>query len=104
MPRPAEAGGLAAEVAAEIAFYLAQAHRLRGADRARAAAFAESGRRGRLPAARPAGGWLPLLTGPERRHTLLWSLTDGFAWYRGSFVGSVAGLLDVPQFGSPPAA
>jgi D-alanine-D-alanine ligase len=36
--------------------------------------------------------------------TLLWCLTDGFAYYRGSFVSAVAGLLDVPQLGSPPAA
>ena len=52
----------------------------------------------------PPEEWLPLLTGPERRHTLLWSLTDGFARYRGSFVASLAGLLDVPLFGSTPAA
>jgi D-alanine-D-alanine ligase len=48
--------------------------------------------------------WLPLLTGPDRARTLLWCLTDGFAWYRGSFVSSLAALLDVPQFGSPPEA
>ena len=52
----------------------------------------------------PPEAWLTLLTGPDRRHTLVWCLTDGFAWYRGSFVSSVAALLDVPQFGSPPAA
>ena len=48
--------------------------------------------------------WLPLLTGPECLGTLVWCLTDGFAWYRGSFVSSLAALFDVPQFGSPPSA
>ena len=44
-----------------------------------------------------------MLTGCDRRQTLAWCLTDGFAWYRGSFVSSMTALLDVAQFGSPPA-
>ena len=99
-----EAGGLAADVAAEIAFYLAQATDFEALIAPVVAAFAERDVEVICRPLDPPEEWLPLLTGPERRHTLLWSLTDGFARYRGSFVASLAGLLDVPLFGSTPAA
>lgn len=96
--------GMALDTAAEIAFYLAQATDF-------AAMLPEV--RAALNAARieltwaaldDRDRWLPLaLVGPDSG-TLLWSLTDGFAWYRGSHVTSLAALLDLPQFGSPPAA
>ena len=35
---------------------------------------------------------------------LLWNLTDGFRYYRGSHLGSLAALIETPSFGSPPEA
>ena len=102
--RRLEAGGMAAEVAAEIAFYLAQATDFEALVEPVAAAFAGIGVEVVCRPLDPPEAWLKLLAGPERRRTLLWSLTDGFARYRGSFVSSVAGLLDVPLFGSTPEA
>jgi D-alanine-D-alanine ligase len=96
--------GVPAEVAAEIAFYLAQATDFAALAEPVAAAFAASGIEAVALPLDARAAWLPLLTGPDRQRTLVWCLTDGFAWYRGSFVSSLAALLDVPQFGSPPAA
>jgi D-alanine-D-alanine ligase-like ATP-grasp enzyme len=98
------ARGIAAEVAAEIAFYLAQATDFAALVEPVTAAFAAIGVEVACLPLDPPEAWLGLLTGPDRRHTLVWCLTDGFAWYRGSFVSSVAALVGVPQFGSPPAA
>jgi D-alanine-D-alanine ligase len=98
------ARGMPAEAAEEVAFYLAQATDFAAMADHVAAAFAPSGVEVACRPLDPPEAWLPLLTGPDRRHTLVWCLTDGFAWYRGSFVSSLAALLDVPQFGSPPAA
>jgi D-alanine-D-alanine ligase-like ATP-grasp enzyme len=96
--------GMPAETAAEVAFYLAQATDFAALVDPVAAAFAPLGVEVACRPLDPPEAWLPLLTGPDRRHTLVWCLTDGFAWYRGSFVSSLAALLEVPQFGSPPAA
>jgi D-alanine-D-alanine ligase len=98
------ARGTTPEVAAEIAFYLAQATDFHALVGPVAAAFAGQGIEVVCLPLDPPDAWLPLLTGPDGRQTLLWCLTDGFAWYRGSFVSSVAALLGVAQFGSPPAA
>jgi D-alanine-D-alanine ligase-like ATP-grasp enzyme len=98
------ARGMPAEVAAEVAFYLAQATDFAALVEPVTAAFAAIGVEVACRPLDPPEAWLPLLTSPERRHALAWCLTDGFAWYRGSFVSSLAALLDVPQFGSPPAA
>jgi D-alanine-D-alanine ligase len=98
------ARGMPAETAAEVAFYLAQATDFAALVDPVAAAFAPLGVEMACRPLDPPEAWLPLLTGPDRSHTLVWCLTDGFAWYRGSFVSSLAALLDVPQFGSPPAA
>lgn len=97
------AAGYSAEVAAEIAFYLAQASDFAALLPAVRAAFAEHGIEVLAFPLDAHAAYLPLLRGPERERTLLWCLTDGFAWYRGSFATSLAALLDVPQFGSPPA-
>ena len=98
------ARGMAPEVAAEIAFYLAQGTDFQLLVEPLTAAFAATGVEVVCLPLDPTEPWLTLLTGPARLHTLVWCLTDGFAWYRGSFVSSVAALLEVPQFGSPPAA
>ena len=96
--------GMSAEAAAEVAFYLAQANDFAAMIGSIAAAFAATGVEALAPPLDQRERWLPLLTGPERHATLVWCLTDGFAYYRGSFVASVAALLDVAQFGSPPEA
>jgi D-alanine-D-alanine ligase len=98
------ARGMPAEAAVEVAFYLAQATDFAAMVDPVAVAFAPLGVEVACLPLDPPEAWLPLLAGPNRQHTLVWCLTDGFAWYRGSFVSSLAALLDVPQFGSPPAA
>lgn len=96
--------GTPPEVAAEIAFYLRQATDFQGLVEPVTAAFTAIGVEVVCLPLDPSAAWLPILTGCDRRHTLVWCLTDGFAWYRGSLVSSMAAMLDVAQFGSPPAA
>lgn len=98
------AAGRPKEVAAEIAFYLAQASDFEVLVEPVQAAFAPQGIEVVALPLEARDRWLPLLTDPLRRATLVWCLTDGFAYYRGSFVASAAALLEVAQFGSPPAA
>jgi D-alanine-D-alanine ligase len=97
------ARGMSEEVAAEVSFYLAQATDFAALVEPIRAAFAAIGVEAVALPLDERHAWLPL-AGPEGRHSLVWPLTDGFAWYRGSFVAAVAGLLDVPLFGSTPAA
>ena len=98
------AAGHEPEIAAEIAFYLAQATDFETIEEKLRRALAAAGIELLTAALDDHATWLAWL-GPERRaSSLLWCLTDGFAWYRGSFASSVAALFDVPQFGSPPAA
>jgi D-alanine-D-alanine ligase len=96
--------GHSPQVADEIAFYLAQATDFTAVTAPLRQRLAADGVELRVAALDDRDEWLPLLAGPDRAGTLAWCLTDGFAWYRGSFVSSVAALLDVPQWGSPPAA
>src|SRR3954468_5825540 len=96
------ARGMPPEVAAEVAFYLAQATDFAGMLDEIGAALAGVGVELVWAALDHRQRWLPPLLGPGRDTTLLWCLTDGFAWYRGSFASAVAALLDVAQFGSPP--
>lgn len=98
------ARGTPAEVAAEIAFYLAQSTEFAAFAAPVTAALAAVGVEVVVLPLAATARWLPLLQGPKRCRTLLWCLTDGFAYYRGSFAASTAALLDVPQFGSPPEA
>ena len=95
---------MAPDAAAEIAFYLAQATDFEALAGPVAAAFAAIGVEVVCRPLDPPEAWLNLLAGAGRGATLVWSLTDGFDRYRGSFVSSVAGLLDVPLFGSTPGA
>jgi D-alanine-D-alanine ligase len=96
--------GMPGDVAAEVAFYLAQATDFAALIEPVRRAFAPLGVAVEAFPLNDHPRWLPLLTGPERQQTLVWCLTDGFAWYRGSFVSSLAALFDAPQFGSPPEA
>lgn len=96
--------GYPPDVADEIAFYLAQATDFAAIAGDMAAELARVDVELRTASLDERDVWLPLLLGPEREGTLLWCLTDGFAWYRGSLTSSLAALLEVPQLGSPPAA
>src|ERR671938_311961 len=96
------ARGMPPAVAAEVAFYLAQGTDFAGMLDEIGAALAGAGVELVWAVLDERERWLPPLLGPARDTTLLWCLTDGFAWYRGSFASAVAALLDVPQFGSPP--
>lgn len=98
------AAGRPKEVAAEIAFYLAQASDFEVLVEPVQAAFAPQGIEVVALPLEARDRWLPLLTDLRYQATLVWCLTDGFAYYRGSFVASAAALLGVAQFGSPPAA
>lgn len=98
------ARGYPPDVADEIAFYLAQASDFREVAEPLASRLAADDVGLLMASLDERDRWLPLLSGPDREGTMVWSLTDGFAWYRGSFVSSMAALLDLPQFGSPPAA
>jgi D-alanine-D-alanine ligase len=94
-----QAGGVPTDVAAEVAFYLAQ-----GTDFA--AMLPEIA--GALAAAGIELTWISLderdrWLAPARPGTLAWCLTDGFRWYRGSLASSALSLLGMPLFGSPPA-
>src|SRR5687768_4451205 len=96
--------GTAPDVAAEIAFYLAQASDFAALVEPITAAFAAAGVEVTAVPLDAHEHWLPLLAGPDRHATLVWRPTDGFAYYRGSHASSLAALLDVPQFGSPRGA
>lgn len=95
------AAGFPPEVAAELAFYLAQATDFEALENELGAMLAATGVELVSAGLDERERWLPMLSAPG---TLLWPLTDGFAYYRGSFLSSMAALHDVPQFGSPPAA
>lgn len=93
--------GFSPEIADEIAFYLAQATDFTALEPDVRSALAEEGVALISAGLDERARWLPLVDAPG---TMLWPLTDGFAYYRGSLASSVAALWDVPQFGSPPAA
>lgn len=97
------AEGFSPEIAREVAVYLSQATDLVAyTDRLRAefaplgiaVDFFEVGERQQ---------YLPLLEGAPAQ-SLVWNQTDGFRYYRGSFVSGLAGLLGVKTFGSGPQA
>lgn len=95
------ATGTPPAVAAEIAFYLRQATDFAAMLPEIARALEPAGIELLWQPLDPLDRWLPLAAAPG---TLVWPLTDGFAWLRGSHAASVAALLGVPQLGSPPAA
>lgn len=91
-------------VADEIAFYLAQAGDFAAVVEPLRTRLERDGVELVVAAIDDRDRWLGPMTGPDCDGTLVWCLTDGFAWYRGSLVTSVATLLDLPLLGSPPAA
>ena len=97
------ARGLTGEPAREIACYLAQATDLPAFYARIRSGFAADGVAVDFYELGEAAAYLPrLLDDPEG--TILWNLTDGFRYYRGSYTTSAAALLGVKRYGSPPQA
>ena len=95
--------GYPPEIAAEIAVYLAQATDLSAHWPDLHGALAADGLRARFVELDDVPALLPELAG-ARATTLLWNMTDGVRFYRGSTVPAAARLLGLPHFGAPPVA
>lgn len=90
--------GFAAEVAEEIAFYLSQATDLRDQAQPILDALDTVGMQARIADPTEPAAWLDWLA--ERpRETVVWSVTDGVRYYRGSGVISFARMIGAPVFG-----
>ena len=101
--RRLEAFGYPADVAAEIAVYLAQSTDLPLFTDEIAQALREKG----IAAEFVALDDLPARLGelaPRRDRTIVWTLNDGVRFYRGSSVPALARLAGFARFGSPAAA
>ncbi len=101
--RRLEAFGYAPEVAREIAVYLAQSTDLPLISGDIAGALAVDG----LQAEFVPLDDLPqrlLELAPRREETIVWALTDGVRFYRGSAVPALARLAGFARFGSPATA
>ena len=97
------AAGHADDVAQEIALYLAQEGDLKAELPAISQAFRAIGVEVASLPLFPLDGWLPLLRDDPAR-TILWTVTDGFAWYRGSHAHSLAILAGAATYGSEAGA
>ena len=101
--RRLETFGYPADVAAEIAVYLAQSTDLPLFTDEIARALREKG----IAAEFVALDDLPARVGelaPRRERTIVWALNDGVRFYRGSSVPALARLAGFARFGSPAAA
>ena len=101
--RRLEGFGYAADVAAEIAVYLAQSTDLPhiAADIARA--LGDGGLRAEFVPLDDLPARLRDLA-PRRAETIVWALTDGVRFYRGASVPALARLEGFARFGSPATA
>ncbi|HZZ60022.1 MAG TPA: hypothetical protein VFE63_02450 [Roseiarcus sp.] len=98
-----EAFGYPPDVAQEIAVYLAQSTDLAHVAGDIAATLAADGLRAEfIPIDELPARLLALA--PRRDETIVWALTDGFRFYRGSSVPALARLGGFARFGSPPSA
>jgi D-alanine-D-alanine ligase-like ATP-grasp enzyme len=98
--RRLEGYGYAPDVAAEIAVYLAQSTDLPGFVREIADALGRDGIEARFTPLDNLSLRLRDLS-PRRDETIVWALTDGVRFYRGSSVPALARLEGFPRFGSP---
>jgi D-alanine-D-alanine ligase-like ATP-grasp enzyme len=98
-----EGFGYAPDVAAEIAVYLAQSTDLPGFVREIADALVGDGIEARFTPLDDLSLRLRDLS-PRREETIVWALTDGVRFYRGSSVPALARLEGFPRFGSPSTA
>jgi D-alanine-D-alanine ligase-like ATP-grasp enzyme len=101
--RRLEGFGYAPDVAAEIAVYLAQSSDLPGFVREIADALVGDGIEARFMPLDDLSVRLRDLS-PRRDETIVWALTDGVRFYRGSSVPALARLEGFPRFGSPSTA
>ena len=101
--RRLEAFGYPADVAAEIAVYLAQSTDLPLFIDEIAQALREKGIAAEFVALDDLAARLGELA-PRRERTIVWTLTDGVRFYRGSSVPALARLAGFARFGSPAAA
>ena len=101
--RRLEAFGYAPEIAAEIAVYLAQSTDLPGFVEEIADALGSDGIEAQFA---PLDELSLRLRGlePRRAETIVWALTDGVRFYRGSSVPALARLEGFARFGSPSTA
>lgn len=96
-----EAAGFSAETARQIAMYLAQATDLVAHYDAIRTTFSQDGIDVHFCELDDFDSYLPLLQ-QQPESCLLWNQTDGIKYYRGSYATSLARLLGVKTFGSPP--
>ncbi len=101
--RRLEAFDYASAVAAEIAVYLAQSTDLPQHAEGIARALAEDGLRAEFVPLEDLAPRLRELR-PGREATIVWALTDGVRFYRGSAVPALARLEGLARFGSPATA
>ena len=101
--RRLEAFGYPADVAAEIAVYLAQSTDLPLFIDEIAQALREKGIAAEFVALDDLPARLEELA-PRRERTIVWTLNDGVRFYRGSSVPALARLAGFARFGSPAAA
>ncbi len=94
--------GYAPAIAAEIAVYLAQSTDLATFMPDIRAALAAEGIGCLFVEIDEVPALLPALA-EEPAETLVWCLTDGIRFYRGSAVPALARLLDLPRYGAPAA-
>jgi D-alanine-D-alanine ligase len=95
------AHGYPADIAAEIAIYLAQATDLPAHMPGLIAAFAAEG----IALSFAELDALPeRLAGVHAENTILWCQTDGIRFYRGSAVPALARLVGIPRYGAPATA
>jgi D-alanine-D-alanine ligase-like ATP-grasp enzyme len=101
--RRLEAFGYAVDVAAEVAVYLAQSTDLPHVAGDIARALSDDGLRAEFVSLDALPERLRELD-PRRDETIVWALTDGFRFYRGSSVPALARLAGFARFGSPASA
>jgi D-alanine-D-alanine ligase len=101
--RRLESFGYAEDVAAEIAVYLAQSTDLMHVAAEIARALGDDGVRAEFTPLEALPARLCELA-PRRAETIVWALTDGVRFYRGSSVPALARLEGFARFGSPAAA
>lgn len=95
--------GYAPEIASEIAVYLGQATDLRLFADEIAAGFKTAGIQAEFVPLDALPEQLVTLA-PERDRTIVWAMTDGIRYYRGSSVPALARLAGFARFGSPATA
>jgi D-alanine-D-alanine ligase-like ATP-grasp enzyme len=101
--RRLEAFGYATDVAAEIAVYLAQSTDLPHVAGEIARALGDDGLRAEFVSLDALPERLRELA-PHREETIVWALTDGVRFYRGSSVPALARLEGFARFGGPASA